>query len=428
MPHRYEGSRAFSERLYGGCREGRTRQRSGASVASEPSGAGKEGRIYLLDRDGLGKLNAGSDSQIVQSLPDAIGGLFGNPAYFNQVLYFCGSGDALKAFPIANAQMSPAPSSKSAVTFGFPGCVPAISANGNSNAIVWVIDPAGVLRAYDAGNLATELYDSSKNAARDSLGPAVKYSVPIVANGKVYAATQNSVVVYGLLTSASTPIAVASSASGAVSALAPGALVTIYGTGLSVSTAVANISPLPTTLGGAAVNVGGLAAPILYASSTQINIQIPFEVPAGSATLNVTAGAAAAGKTTLSLSTLAPGLFLLPQGAAAAVNQDGSVNSQTQPASVGSVISAYLTGLGATNPPVATGAAARSTPLSYVSATVTATIGNAAASVQFAGLAPGFTGLCQVNILVPQLAPGQYRLQVAANAVLSNSAPISVQD
>jgi len=98
-----------------------------AGSSSHPhlmAGAGKEGRIYLLDRDVLGKLNSGSDSQVVQSLPNAVGGLFGNPAYFNQVLYFCGSGDNLKGFSIVNAQISSAPASQSSVKFGFPGCVP----------------------------------------------------------------------------------------------------------------------------------------------------------------------------------------------------------------------------------------------------------------------------------------------------------------
>jgi hypothetical protein len=162
-------------------------------------GAGKEGRIYLLDRDDLGKVQVGSDSQIVQSLPGAIKGLFGNPAYFNQSLYFCAAGDTLKAFSISNAQMSSVPVSQSTATFVYPGCLPTISANGNSNSIVWIIDPAGVLRAYNASNLANELYDSGQNSARDAFGAPVKYSAPTVANGKVYAGTQNSLIVYGLL-------------------------------------------------------------------------------------------------------------------------------------------------------------------------------------------------------------------------------------
>jgi uncharacterized protein (TIGR03437 family) len=391
------------------------------------AGAGKEGRIYLLDRDNLGKLSSGSDSQIVQSLPGAIGGLFGNPAYFNKNLYFCGSGDSLKAFSISNAQMSSSPVSQSSAKFGFPGCVPTISANGTSNGIAWVIDPAGVLRAYDASNLATELYDSNQNTARDALGSAVKYSVPTVANGKVYGATQNSLAVYGLLTSGSAPIALSNAASGVAAALAPGALVAVYGTGLATSTVSAASLPLPTTLGGAVVNIGGIAAPILYASATQINIQIPFQVSAGSSTVNVTVNGTPAGSTSISVNAIAPGLFLLQQGAAAVVNQNGSVNSQSQPAVPGSIVAAYLTGLGAVSPSVATGAAAPASPLSLVSAAVTATIGNASAPVQFAGLAPGFAGLYQVNIQVPQMAAGQYMLQVSAGGALSNSASIYVQ-
>jgi hypothetical protein len=163
------------------------------------AGAGKEGRIYLLDRDNLGEVQSGSDSQIVQSLAGAIGGLFGNPAYFNQMLYFCGSGDQLKAFPVLNAHMPSAPASQSAAAFGFPGCVPTISANGTLDAIVWVLDIGGILRAYDATNLASELYDSSQSPARDTLGAVVKFSVPTVANGKVYVGTQTSLAVYALL-------------------------------------------------------------------------------------------------------------------------------------------------------------------------------------------------------------------------------------
>jgi uncharacterized protein (TIGR03437 family) len=247
-----------------------------------------------------------------------------------------------------------------------------------------------------------------------------------VANGKVYGATQNSLAVYGLLTSGSAPIALSNAASGVAAALAPGALVAVYGTGLATSTVSAASLPLPTTLGGAVVNIGGIAAPITYASPTQINIQIPFQVPTGSSTVNVTVNGTPAGSTSVSVNAIAPGLFLL-QSAAAVVNQNGSVNSQSQPAAAGSIVAAFLTGLGAVNPSVATGAAAPASPLSLVSATVTATIGNVSAPVQFAGLAPGFAGLYQVNIQVPQMAAGQYMLQVSAGAALSNSASIYVQ-
>jgi len=389
------------------------------------AGAGKEGRIYLLDRDNLGKLNTGSDSQIVQSLPGAIGSLFGNPAYFNQTLYFCGAGDSLKAYPISNARMSTTPSSTSSVFFGYPGCVPTISATGTASGIVWVIDQAGVLRAYDAARLSTELYDSNQNRARDAFGSAVKFSVPAVANGKVYAGTQNSLVAYGLL-SGSAAITVSNAASGNAEAVAPGELISIYGSGLATSTATAGALPLPASLGGASVSINGISAPVLYASSTQINAQVPFEVTSGTANVSVSVGRNVVSSTNVVIQAAAPGIFLLGQGAAAVLNQDESVNSQNLPAAVGSVISAYVTGLGEVNPPVATGAAAPSAPLSTVSG-VTATIGGAAAPVQFAGLAPGFAGLYQVNIQVPPLASGAYALQISVGGTSSNTGLINAR-
>jgi uncharacterized protein (TIGR03437 family) len=399
-----------------------------AGSATHPhlmAGAGKEGRIYLLDRDNLGKRQSGSDSQIVESLPGAIGGLFGNPAYFNWTLYFCASGSSLKAFPISNAQMSSTPASQSSETFSYPGCVPTISANGKANAIVWILDPAGVLRAYDASNLASELYNSRQNAARDVLGPVVKYSVPTVVNGKVYAGTQNSLAVYGLLSPGNAAIAISNAASGDATALAPGSIAAIYGSGLAASTATATSFPIPATLGGAAVTVNGIAAPILCASPAQINVQIPFEVPAGAGSIGVTVNGAPAGTVSIAIQPGAPGLFVL-QGNAAVVNPNGLVNSESQPAAPGTVISGYFTGLGAANPPVATGAPAPSSPLSMVPGQISAAIGSVPAVVQFAGLAPGFAGLYQVNILVPQMPAGQYPLQIAVGGVASNAALVDI--
>jgi outer membrane protein assembly factor BamB len=159
-------------------------------------GAGKEGRIYLFDRDNMGQWQPGSDSQIVATTDaNAIAGLFGNPAYFDGSVYFCGSGDPVLAFRIANAALSAEPAAQSPVSFDYPGCVPTISANGKVNAIVWALEPAGILRAYDAKNLARALYS-------DALGSYVKFTIPTVANGKVYAGTQDSLNIYGLLTTA----------------------------------------------------------------------------------------------------------------------------------------------------------------------------------------------------------------------------------
>lgn len=387
-------------------------------------GAGKEGRIYLLDRDSPGKLQAGSDSQIVQSIAGAIGALFGNPAYYRKTVYFCGVDDNLKAFPIVNGQMTVSRASRSAARFTYPGCVPTISANGAADGIVWLIEISGTLRAYDASNLGTELYNSNQNAVRDALGAAVKFSAPSVANGKVYAGTQNSLVAYGLLRGGLT--AATNAASGDPGAIAPGSIVSLWGSGLATSIETADAYPLHTTLAGASVTINGVAAPIFYAGPNQINLQVPFEVAAGPATVNLSVGGVATGSRDITIRGAAPGIFLLAKGHAAALNQDYSVNSPSQPAAPGTAIMVYLTGLGAVDHPVATGSAAPADPLSRAPG-VTASIAGVPASVFFSGLAPGFAGLYQVNVLGPPLPPGEYALQISVGSAASNTATVSVR-
>lgn len=381
-------------------------------------GAGKEGRIYLLDRDHLGGLNSGSDSQIVQSLPGAIDSLFGNPAYFNQGIYFCAATDNLKVFHIAQAQMTRLPSTTTALSFGFPGCVPTISASGANSGIVWILESRGVLRAYDASDLSKELFNSTQNVARDSLGAYVKFSAPMVANGKVYAGTQDSLAVYGLLNGGAAGPAVANAASGDRSAVSPGSIASIYGQGLAQTTASAAAFPLPATLGGASVTVNGIPAPLLFASPGQINFQVPPQTSAGTATIAVSVGGAPAGATAVNVQAAAPGIFQVAGGHAAAIPAQ---------AAAGGVAALFVTGLGATTPPVAPGVPAPLDSLSTASAAVSATIGGQSAQVLFAGLAPGFAGLYQVDVIVPQLPPGDYPVQISAGGVPSGTATITVR-
>ncbi len=166
-------------------------------------GGSKANTIYLLDRDNLGKYNSASDSQIVQELNNAVGGMWCSPAYFNGMFYIAGAGDALKSFTISNAKMSASPTARSSINFG--QSTPCISANGTNNAIVWNMEAyssisggAGVLHAFNATNVSQELYNSTQNPARDNPGGAIEYTVPTIANGKVYVGAQYALSVFGV--------------------------------------------------------------------------------------------------------------------------------------------------------------------------------------------------------------------------------------
>jgi hypothetical protein len=163
-------------------------------------GSGKDAIIYLVDRDNMGKFNSSTDN-IYQQINGQIGGVWSKPSYFNNTVYYGAVGDHLKAFPIANARLSGTPATQSSTSYAYPGTTPSISANGTSNGIVWAVEngSTGVLHAYNAANLTSELYNSNQAAnSRDHFSDN-KYVTPMVANGKVYVGTPNSVVVFGLL-------------------------------------------------------------------------------------------------------------------------------------------------------------------------------------------------------------------------------------
>jgi hypothetical protein len=165
-------------------------------------GAGKDGNIYVVDRDSMGKFNASSNNNY-QTLNGALpGGIWSTPAYFNGTVYFGDVSGTLKAFAISSAKLGAAPQSQSATQFIYPGTAPSVSANGTANGIVWAHENAsvGVLHAYDATNLAHELYNSNQAAAnRDQFGLGNKYITPAIADGKVFVGTTNAVAVFGLL-------------------------------------------------------------------------------------------------------------------------------------------------------------------------------------------------------------------------------------
>lgn len=163
-------------------------------------GSGKEGKLYLIDRDNMGKFDINTD-HVVQEQAGAVNGVFDTPALFgNKIYYVGGYGDVAKTFTIINGVLSTQPTSKSTGNnFGFPGSTPSISANGTTNGIAWTLDRnTNQLRAFNANNLAQEIYNTGQAGNnRDQLGSVVKFTVPTVADGHVFVGTANALVAYG---------------------------------------------------------------------------------------------------------------------------------------------------------------------------------------------------------------------------------------
>jgi hypothetical protein len=168
-------------------------------------GAGKDGNLYLVNRDNMGKFVSGANA-IYQELAGALpGGVFSTPAYFNNALYYGPVGGNLLMFTFNGVLTQPFLNSTPARTttaFNYPGTTPSISSSGNNSGIVWAYENSGsgqaVLHAYDASDLH-ELYNSNQNSARDRIGLGNKFITPTICNGKVLVATTNSVGVFGLL-------------------------------------------------------------------------------------------------------------------------------------------------------------------------------------------------------------------------------------
>ena len=165
-------------------------------------GAGKDGHLYVVDRDAMGKWNPSANLNY-QDIPGALGGaVFSMPAYFNNTLYYGAVGATLKGFAIAGARVAASAASASPTSFPYPGTTPSISASGSSNGIVWAVEnrSAAVLHAYDATNLARELYNSAQApGGRDAFGVGNKFITPTIVNGHVYVGTPTGVAAFGLL-------------------------------------------------------------------------------------------------------------------------------------------------------------------------------------------------------------------------------------
>jgi uncharacterized protein (TIGR03437 family) len=212
--------------------------------------------------------------------------------------------------------------------------------------------------------------------------------------------------------------------------MAPGSWVSAFGAFSNVGQVQNTVIPLPTTLGGVSISVDGTAAPINYVSGTQINFLIPGQVQSGTRPVAITTpGGTVNGSVRIIAN--APGIFKKdtatpPLGAI--LNQDSSENAESRPAIRGQAISIYATGQGELNTAVSDGGAAPSNPPATSTTLPQVFIGGVEVPVEFSGLAPGFAGLWQINVRLPNQSflAGRLPLVVYMNGVDSNEVALYV--
>jgi uncharacterized protein (TIGR03437 family) len=216
-------------------------------------------------------------------------------------------------------------------------------------------------------------------------------------------------------------------------------VISVFGRNLASGLHQATRLPLDKTLGGATLNIGGSQAPLFFASSGQINAQLPFELLVNSrlpAIVQVRPGGtgpeAATVPEAVTIAAAQPGIFTTNQqgnGQGAILDEQGQLADAAAAVSAGKIVQVFCTGLGVTDPVVASGEPAPSQPLALAAAAVTATVGGRPAAVHFAGLAPGFVGLYQVNVQIPDgVLPGPaVPLVLFQNGVPSNTVTLAVR-
>jgi uncharacterized protein (TIGR03437 family) len=210
--------------------------------------------------------------------------------------------------------------------------------------------------------------------------------------------------------------------------VSPGSLFDIYGANLASTPASAppDSPVLPSILGNVQVLVNGIPAPLLYVGPAQIVAQIPDSTMIGTASVVVLRDGAASAAASITVQQAAPSILTYGANRAIVQNQNYSLNSSANPAQVGSYAVAYLIGSGPVSPAVIDGVPVAATPLSRETLTTTVTVGGMQAQVPFAGMAPGFVGLVQIDFQVPDLPAGDYPIQVAIGTAQSNTAIMTI--
>jgi uncharacterized protein (TIGR03437 family) len=390
-------------------------------------GGDKNGLLYLVNGDSMGGLGGAAQSFWAAET----GGIFnfalwsrGNITYvFIPELF-----GSLKCYAVTGGKFSILPVSLSTGTsIETPFLGMSISANAaqDGTGILWVTTGnlganglPGTLHAYDASNLANELWNSDMTQGPDSLGMFAKFGNPTVANGKVYVPTwSNTVVAYGLLgareTAAAAPAiaAVQNAASFAQGAVSPGSMVTVFGQNLagtsSLSLELDSAGNVATILGNSLVLFDGLPAPLIFAGPNQVSAIVPMGLSASTTQVQVEYAGQISNTLTLPVAPATPGIFTAGgagTGQAAALNVDYSLNSASNPAAAGSVMILYATGAGPLTPQGLDGTIVTADNLPQPVLPLSVQVGGQPAAVLYSGGAPGeVQGVFQINI---QLPPG----------------------
>lgn len=393
-------------------------------------GADKDGNLYVLDGDAMENSASASPSafQVFTASGDSVFNfaVWGRPGSTN--IYIQGHGEPVKCFQITPAGFNSVPGSVGSQIDPYERIGMTLSANGaiDGTGILWEttgnynnIDLSGTLHAYDASNLASELWNSGMNPG-DTMGPIVKFAEPTVANGRVYVPTlAGRIMVYGLFNS---PVeapgqpsidSVMDAAAYSPVAVSPGEVVAIFGSNLGpTSPAGMQLDPsgnVATSLSNTEVLFDGTPAPMVWASATQVNAVVPFGVQAPATQVQVQYQNQVSGTFSMPVAPAAPGIFSADgtgNGQGAILNQDGTVNSGDRPAPAGSVVALFATGAGRFSPPGIDGSVVSPDNLPVPVLPVSVQIGGAEAAVLYAGGAPGLVeGVLQVNVQVPGGTP-----------------------
>ena len=388
-------------------------------------GGDKDGLLYLVNGDSMGGLGGAAQSFWAAET----GGIFNFALWSRGSITYVFIPElfgSLKCYAIAGGKFNTVPVSLSTGTsIETPFLGMSISANSSQDGtgILWVTTGnlganglPGTLHAYDASNVANELWNSDMTQGPDTLGMFAKFVNPTVANGKVYVPTwSNTVVVYGLLGTRETPAAapaiasVQNAASYAQGAVSAGSIVTIFGQNLAGSNPLTleldSAGNVATVLGNSLVLFDGQPAPMIFAGPSQVSAVVPLGLSAATTLVQVEYGGQVSNALTLPVAPATPGIFTAGgagTGQAAALNSDYSVNSAGNPAAAGSVMILYATGAGPVTPQGLDGTIVTADSLPQSLLPLSVQVGGQPATVLYSGGAPGeVQGVFQINIQLP---------------------------